>query len=83
MTSDRVVSDLMLPCVGRGPVAFSGVWDSERVRRISSQWNVPGRYGRMVTSIPVKACAWFGLHMMSEEDLAGGQRLLLFVGQLE
>ena len=42
------------------------------------------RFGPSIPVEAVKACALVGLRMMAEEDpLADGQRLLLFVEQLE
>ena len=46
MTSDRVVSGLMLPLWEEVLWPFLDAWDSVRLRTTSSQWNVPGRYGR-------------------------------------
>ena len=45
MTSDRVVSDLMLPLWEEVLWPFLDAWDSVRFRTASTQWNVPGRYG--------------------------------------
>ena len=45
MTSDRVVSDLMLPLWEEALWPFLDAWDSVRLRTTSTQWNVPGRYG--------------------------------------
>ena len=45
MTSDRVVSDLMLPLWEEVRWPFLDAWDSVRPRTASAQWNVPGRYG--------------------------------------
>ena len=45
MTSDSVVSDLMLPLSEEVPWPFLDAWDSVRLRTTSSQWIVPGRYG--------------------------------------
>ena len=45
MTSDRVVSDLMLPLWEEVLWPFLDAWDSVRPHTTSTQWNVPGRYG--------------------------------------
>ena len=45
MTSAREVSDLMLPLWEEVLWLFLDAWDSVRLRTISTQWNVPGRYG--------------------------------------
>ena len=45
MTSDRVVSDLMLPLWEEVLWPFLSAWDCVRLRTTSTQWNVPGRYG--------------------------------------
>ena len=45
MTSDRVVSDLMLPLWEEVLWPFLDAWDSVRLRTTSTQWNVSGRYG--------------------------------------
>ena len=45
MTSDRVVSDLMLSLWEEVLWPFLDAWDSVRLRTTSKQWNVPGRYG--------------------------------------
>ena len=45
MTSDRVVSDLMLPFWEEVLWPFLGAWDSVRLRTAATQWNVPRRYG--------------------------------------
>ena len=45
MTSDRVVSDLMLPLLEEVLWLFLDDWNSVRLRTTSTQWNVPGRYG--------------------------------------
>ena len=45
MTSDRVVSDLMLPLWEEVLWPFLDAWDSVCLRTTSTQWNVPGRYG--------------------------------------
>ena len=45
MTSDRVVSDLMLPLWEEVLWPFLDAWDSVRLRTTSTQWNVPVRYG--------------------------------------
>ena len=45
MTSDRVVSDLMLPLLEEVLRPFLDAWDSVRLLTTSTQWNVPGRYG--------------------------------------
>ena len=50
MTSDRVVSDLMLPLWEEVFWPFLDAWDSVRIRTTSAQWNVPGRceqYGEL------------------------------------
>ena len=44
MTSDRVVSDLMLP-LWKGLWLFPDAWDSVRLRTTATQWNLLGRYG--------------------------------------
>ena len=44
MTSDRVVSDMMLLWWEQVLWPFLNAWDSVRLRTTSSQWNVPGRY---------------------------------------
>ena len=45
MTSDRVVSDLMLPLWEENLWPFLDAWDSVHRRTTSTQWNVPGRHG--------------------------------------
>ena len=45
MTSDRVVSDLMLSLWEEVLWPVLDAWDSVRIRTTSTQWNVPGRYG--------------------------------------
>ena len=45
MTSDRMVSDLMLPLWEEVLWLFLDAWDSVRLRTTSTQWNVPRRYG--------------------------------------
>ena len=45
MTSDRVVSDLMLPLWEEVLWLFLDAWDSVRLRTTPTQWNVSGRYG--------------------------------------
>ena len=45
MTGDFVVSDLMLPLWEEFFLPSLDPWDSVRLRTISKQWNVPGRYG--------------------------------------
>ena len=45
MTSDRVVSDLMLPLREEVMWPFLDAWDTVHLRTTSTQWNVPGRYG--------------------------------------
>ena len=45
MTSDRVVSDLMLQLWEEVLWPFLDAWDSVRLRTTSTQWNVPRRYG--------------------------------------
>ena len=59
MTSDRVVSDLMLPLWEEVLLPFLDVWSSVRLRTTSSQWNVPGRYGSCGVG------SWFGLCLAS------------------
>ena len=50
MTSDRVVSDLMLPLWEEVLWSFLDAWDSVRLRTTSSQWNDQGGTGRVVSS---------------------------------
>ena len=50
MTSDVVVSDLMLPLWEEVLWLFLDAWDGVRLPTTASQWNVPGRYGRTATS---------------------------------
>ena len=45
MTSDRVVSYLMLPLWEEVLWPFLDAWDTVRLRTTSTQWNVPKRYG--------------------------------------
>ena len=45
MTSDWVVSDLMLPLWEEVRWPFLDAWDSVRLRITSTQWNVSRRYG--------------------------------------
>ena len=45
MTSDRVVSDLMLLLSAEVLWPFLAAWDSVRLRTTSTQWNVPRKYG--------------------------------------
>ena len=45
MTSDRAVSDLMLPLWEEVLMPFLDAWDSVRLRTTATQWNVAGRYG--------------------------------------
>ena len=45
MTSDRVVSDLMLPLWEEVLWPFLDAWDSVRLRTTATQRNAPGRYG--------------------------------------
>ena len=45
MTSDRVVSDLMLQLWEEVLWPFLDAWDNVRLRTTSAQWNVSGRYG--------------------------------------
>ena len=45
MTSDRVVSDLMLPLWDEVLWPFLDAWDSVRPRTTSTQWNLPRKYG--------------------------------------
>ena len=45
MTGDRVVSGLVLPLWEEVLWPFLDAWDSVRLRKASTQWNVPGRYG--------------------------------------
>ena len=45
MTSDRVVSDLLLPLWEKVLWPFLDAWDSVRLRTTATQWNVPGRDG--------------------------------------
>ena len=45
MTSNRVVSGLMLPLWEEVLWPCLDAWDSVRLRTASTQWNVPGRYG--------------------------------------
>ena len=45
MTSDRVVSVLMLPLWKEVLWPFLDAWDSVRLRTTSTRWNVPGRHG--------------------------------------
>ena len=45
MTSDGMVSDLMLPLWEEFLWPFLDAWDWVHLRTTSTQWNVPGRYG--------------------------------------
>ena len=45
MTSDRVMSDLMLPLWEEVLWPFLDAWDSVRLRTTATQWNVLERYG--------------------------------------
>ena len=72
MTSDRVVSDLMLPFFGEVLWLFLDAWDSVRLRATSSQW-IPGTYGPygeifffLLKKEPMVVRSWFGLGPASQ-----------------
>ena len=44
MTSDRVVSERMLPLWEEVLWPFVDAWDGVRLRTTSTQWNIPRRY---------------------------------------
>ena len=56
MTSDRVVSDLMLPLWAEVLWPFLDAWDTVRLRTTFTQWNVPRRLWavRRALLLPVK-----------------------------